>query len=205
VRSWFATEQREFGALAQSLSDEQWATRSLCDEWTVRDLVVHVAWHIKLAKVSPKEGIRFLRFGGTDGLYGQILDENRARSHAELVEWLGSKGRPNPANLVELILHQQDVRVPLTLPRAVPPDQLAWLLAFAMTPAGSRETGGGPHRLAAGLRLVATDLDWSHGEGPEVGGPGQALLMAICGRPGFLDALSGPGVEVLAARGAPNE
>lgn len=72
-------------------------------------------------------------------------------------------------------MHQQDVRVPLGLPRPIPPDQLTWLLTFAMTPAGSRETGGGP---------------------------GQALLMAICGRPGFLDDLSGDGVRVLAARGA---
>lgn len=202
VQAWFDSEQREFVGLAQSLTDEQWATQSLCAEWSVRELIVHVAWHIHLAKIAPKEALRLVRLGGMDGLYERILEENRDRSAAELVAWLRSKGRRNPANLVELIMHQQDVRVPLGIPRPIPPDQLTWLLAFAMTPAGSRETGGGPRKRAEGLRLVASDLDWSNGDGPEVRGPGQALLLTICGRPGFLDDLSGAGVGVLATRGA---
>jgi hypothetical protein len=51
---------------------------------------------------------------------------------------------------------------------------------------------------ARGVRLVATDLDWSHGNGPEVRGSGEALLMAMAGRPAALDDLDGPGKAKLA-------
>ena len=45
-----------------------------------------------------------------------------------------------------------------------------------------------------GLRLTATDLDWSAGSGPEVRGTGEALLMAVAGRADLLPELSGPGL-----------
>jgi hypothetical protein len=51
-----------------------------------------------------------------------------------------------------------------------------------------------------GLRLVATDLDWTHSNGPEVRGSGEALLMAMAGRPAALRDLDGPGKTKLAQR-----
>jgi hypothetical protein len=48
--------------------------------------------------------------------------------------------------------------------------------------------------------LVATDLDWAAGRGPEVHGPAEALLMAISGRRGIVQELTGPGQPTLAAR-----
>ena len=56
--------------------------------------------------------------------------------------------------------------------------------------------GGGKQR-AAGLRLVATDADWSHGEGAEVRGPLVSLLMVVSGRAEALDDLTGPGLDRL--------
>ena len=50
------------------------------------------------------------------------------------------------------------------------------------------------------LRLVATDLEWTHGKGPEVRGPGEALLMVMAGRADALGDLHGPGLTTLAAR-----
>jgi hypothetical protein len=61
-------------------------------------------------------------------------------------------------------------------------------------------------RRAAGLRLRATDLDWEWGEGEEVTGTGEALLMAVTGRGALASRLSGPGAALLAGRcqtGAP--
>lgn len=55
-------------------------------------------------------------------------------------------------------------------------------------------------RLARGVRLKPTDLDWSHGSGPEVTGPAEAVLMAITGRASALGELHGPGVSVIAGR-----
>ena len=48
--------------------------------------------------------------------------------------------------------------------------------------------------------MVANDVEWSYGEGPEVHGPGEALLMAMAGRPDGLGQLSGPGKSVLGQR-----
>jgi len=53
---------------------------------------------------------------------------------------------------------------------------------------------------ARGLRLVATDVDWSTGHGPVVTGPGEALLMALAGRSDALGELDGPGALTLADR-----
>jgi hypothetical protein len=47
---------------------------------------------------------------------------------------------------------------------------------------------------------VATDLTWSRGDGPEIQGAGEAIVMAIGGRPAALDDLTGDGVEVLRTR-----
>ena len=58
----------------------------------------------------------------------------------------------------------------------------------------------GAFRRIRGLRLVATDLDWSMGRGAEVSGPGEALLMAMAGRRDAVGDLAGPGLPVLAAR-----
>jgi hypothetical protein len=53
---------------------------------------------------------------------------------------------------------------------------------------------------ARGVRLVASDSDWSHGKGAEVRGSGEALLMAMAGRRDALKDLSGPGTTDLARR-----
>jgi hypothetical protein len=58
----------------------------------------------------------------------------------------------------------------------------------------------GAKKNGAGLCLIATDVNWSHGGGPEVRGKGEALLLALTGRPIALEELSGDGVATLSAR-----
>lgn len=48
-----------------------------------------------------------------------------------------------------------------------------------------------------GVRLVATDLDWTFGRGPEVRGRGEAIVMAVAGRRAVLPELTGPGQQRL--------
>lgn len=54
-------------------------------------------------------------------------------------------------------------------------------------------------RRIRGLRLTATDLDWSTGDGPTVEGPAEPLLIAIAGRL-TTDEPTGPGLATLAER-----
>lgn len=50
------------------------------------------------------------------------------------------------------------------------------------------------------LSLRAKDQEWSYGEGAVVGGPSEALAMAVSGRRAALADLEGDGVRVLAQR-----
>jgi hypothetical protein len=49
----------------------------------------------------------------------------------------------------------------------------------------------------AGVRLVASDIDWSIGEGPEIHGPMSALLLLLSGRTISTPSLTGQGVAFL--------
>ena len=51
-----------------------------------------------------------------------------------------------------------------------------------------------------GLRLIATDIDWHYGTGPEVRGPAAAIILGGCGRSALDAQLDGPGLAVLQAR-----
>ncbi len=97
--------------------------------------------------------------------------------------------------LVDGTIHHQDIRRSLGRPRSVPPARLERVLALVP---GNPRLGAG--RRIRGLQLRATDVDWAHGPGPEVTGPGEALLMAMTGRRAALADLSGPGRAMLAAR-----
>ena len=93
------------------------------------------------------------------------------------------------------MIHHQDIRRPLGPPRTIPPDRLRAALRFAKTAPPIR---GFWHR--RGLRMVATDVDWAAGSGPEVLGPGEAILLAIAGRNAAVRELSGPGLAMLSPR-----
>lgn len=55
----------------------------------------------------------------------------------------------------------------------------------------------------SGLRLTATDVEWTVGDGAEVRGPIQVLLLLLTGRTGAaLPELIGPGVQRLAGERA---
>ncbi|TVZ04947.1 DinB family protein [Trebonia kvetii] len=94
--------------------------------------------------------------------------------------------------LLETVVHQQDIRRPLGAAREIPASVLCTVLATAARTYPAR-TGG--------LCLQAFDLPWiRYDDGPPVTGPGEALLMAMCGRPAALAELTGAGVAILASR-----
>ena len=97
--------------------------------------------------------------------------------------------------LTDGTIHHQDIRRPLGLPRDVPADRLRCALDFARNAPTIRAK-----KRIRGLTLTATDLDWSTGSGPVVEGPAESLLMALAGRRGIVEELSGPGRPTLAER-----
>ena len=108
--------------------------------------------------------------------------------------------RREPQHLLDdLFIHAQDIRRPLSLrcPSGSPSCDPAVLVALAQK-VSTDPVLGAPSRIK-GLRLTATDVDWSVGDGEEVTGAAEALILAMSGREVVLPELVGPGVARLAA------
>ena len=193
----------------EALSPDEWLRPSLCAEWRVVDVAAHLAWAPVLG--AGAGAVAMARYGfsmnrmiarsaiewssrGREAILDQLRDN--ARSGARPV------GMPPVAALADAVVHGLDVRRPLGLPGQVPPASLAPLADFTLgTPwPMNAVVGGSARRRVAGVRLVATDVAWAHGEGPEVRGSAEALLLLLFGRRPGPGELSGPGADVVLRR-----
>jgi len=194
----------ERSALAEDLrglTAEQWSTLSLCSSWTVRDVACHLAAEeaIGLPRMLGKiaaAGFSAARASDRDIARWRPRADSDIIAHATSPGLRGAFKLQPPGALSEVFLHSQDIRRPLGLSRQHPTD---CLVAMAETLA-TKPVGTGAKKRIKGLRLRATDVDWSHGDGPEVTGPAEALILAAAGRRAALADLAGEGKETLAAR-----
>ena len=195
-------ERQDFADFLSGLSPAQWEHPTLCELWRVRDLVAHV---ISYDELSRRQLVwRFVRGAFISSRVNAIgVAEYAARSPGQLTELMQACIPPHGLTagfggmiaLVDGMIHQQDIRRALDLPRDIPPERLRTVLDYSLNVPAVRGA-----RRSRGARLMATDLDWSHGDGAEVSGPAEALLMVMAGRRSALDQLSGPGKTVLAQR-----
>ena len=103
-------------------------------------------------------------------------------------------GFPEEMTMADVAIHTQDVRRPLGLAGSPSEDTVRTALDFITThKMGTTLIANRPP--LEGVRLVATDMDWSFGDGAEISGPGESLMMALAARP-VLDELSGGGVDL---------
>jgi uncharacterized protein (TIGR03083 family) len=193
-------ERADLAEFLATLTPQQWATRSLCTKWTVKDVVAHLISYEELGTLGLLK--RFLK-GGIVRANQVGVDEFAPMSTQQLLEFLRNHLTPQGLTagfggmiaLVDGTIHHQDIRRSLGRPRTVPADRLERVLGLVP---GNPRLGAG--RRIRGLRLRANDIDWAHGRGPEVTGPGEALLMAMSGRPAALADLQGAGLGTLAER-----
>jgi uncharacterized protein (TIGR03083 family) len=184
------------------LAPSQWSEPSLCGSWSIHVAAAHI-----VVGAEQTTG-RFMKGMASNLFRFNAMVDNQARRAgarppAELIERLRARtattNRP-PAPVLtmlgEIVVHGEDIRRPLGVHADIAPDALAACLAMY---AKANFPVGGKKRMA-GLRFVATDVDWSEGAGPEVTGPGLALLMAITGRRTGTDGLTGEGVGTLQRR-----
>ncbi len=202
--------QREgFIDTLETLTAEQWLAPSLCGEWRVVDVAAHLAW---APVMSAGAGAAALARNGfsMNRMIARSAIAWSARSQAEILEQLQDNARsgacpigmPPVAALADAVVHGLDVRRPLGLPGQVPAESLGPLADFTLgTPwPMTAVVGGSARRRVAGLRLFATDTDWSHGEGPTVQGTAEALVLLLYGRSPRPDELAGDGAATLFAR-----
>lgn len=197
-------ERKALADLTDAMTPAQWDTKSLCGAWKVRDVVAHLSEGSTLG--TGKAFLLALKYGFR---INTMLEREAVKGGAEPTDQLKAETRgtigarqlppgTKPADFVmEMIVHQQDIRRPIGVARAYPTDEM--LLALDRISGMGNSLLPGKKR-GAGLHLKATDLDWESGEGADVSGPGEAILMAMSGRKEALADLSGPGVDTLRQR-----
>lgn len=184
------------------LTAEQWAAPALCAGWSVKDTAAHIL--IGAEQTGPSflkgmvaNGFRFNvmmdrgveRLGALDTT--EIIGRLRARTTTT-----NHPPAPVMAMLGEIVVHGEDIRRPLGLSEEPAPD--AVVACLDMYKAAGFPVGG--KKRVVGLRMVATDADWTFGDGPEVSGPAASLLLAMTGRPAGMDGLAGEGLPTFSSR-----
>jgi uncharacterized protein (TIGR03083 family) len=184
------------------LSDAEWAQPSLCDGWTVRDVVAHMSLNQMTVPAALRELAHYR------GNVNRMIRET-ARREARVTATATMIGRlramvgtrvtapfvTHHETLIDVLVHSQDAMIPLNRTHKIDP--------VAAATAADRVVSTGyfkPKQRLAGLQLHADDVDWSHGKGAAVDGPMDALLLVATGRRAGLSRLSGPGVATLAER-----
>jgi uncharacterized protein (TIGR03083 family) len=184
------------------LSDDQWEQRSLCGTWSVREAAGHLVGGAEQTTGNFLGGM--VRNAFRFNVYMDRTARNLGKLEpTEIVGRLQARTTttnhppaPVVAMLGEIVVHGEDIRRPLGITGSVSPE--AQLACLAMYRSATFPVGG--KKRMAGLTLVADDLDWTHGDGPEVRGSGMALMMGMTGRPVASDQLTGDGAATFLGR-----
>jgi uncharacterized protein (TIGR03083 family) len=200
---WTAVEETRLRVadLLEILSPDEWETGSLCEQWRVRDVAGHlsivptITSGRLLASLPPagfsmhRANTRLARQHGalpTDEIIARIRAHAGDRRTARLLDTRDS--------LFDVIVHSQDIAVPLGRTFEVDPElsgrglQRVWEMGWPFR----------AQQRLAGCSLRATDAEWQVGSGPEVAGPALALLLLLTGRTAVAaGALRGDGLARL--------
>jgi uncharacterized protein (TIGR03083 family) len=195
-------ERQSLSDFLGTLEPPQWTAPTWCDKWNVQDLVAHLtaAGNITAPHFFAgfiKTGFKFDAFveGDLRNYSGGSPGDVKARFDQIIPS---TRKPPGPAYIAlgEVMVHGEDIRRPLGATGDHEPEHL-------ITLADTYKKAGAPlhaKRRLEGLKLQATDIEWSTGDGPEVRGPCMSLILAMVGRDQALADCEGDGVETLRAR-----
>lgn len=208
-QTWRVVERERLAIadLLDGLTPEQWESPSVCVGWRVRD----VAAHLTVVCLPPSPGsllVDLARAKGSFDRLNTLATHRRAERPteqlvADLRRCASSRKVPVVSNyrnvLFDLLVHGQDIAIPLRLDLPMPVEAAAdgasrvWDMGWPFW----------AKRRLRGLRLTATDVDWSAGSGAEVSGPIRGLLLLLTGRTSTATPLlSGQGLGKLARASA---
>lgn len=197
-------ERAALAADLAELTDRQWATPSLCDRLTVREVLAHLTAGASLNPVRWMAGVIRCRFDFDQQVAMRLAEQlgtTPADTLARFRRVISSTTKPPlpaVAMLGEVIVHGEDIRRPLGIRHHHPVTTVTEVAGYyhgsdLVVPA---------RRRVHGLRLVATDGPFAAGSGPLVSGPTLALIMAMTGRSRYCDEVDGDGVPILRERHA---
>lgn len=202
-------ERSAFIDTVGALTPEQWQTPSLCGEWRVIDVAAHLAWAPGVGVVEG--GVAMVRNGfSMNRMIARSAVEWSDRGRDAILEQLGDNlrrdakplGMPVVAALADAVVHGLDVRRPLGLDRPVGAAALDPLADFVVSTPWPMNVviGGSARRRLAGVRLVASDIDWSRGDGVEARATSSTLALVLHGRAPRPGEVTGPGAKLLLQR-----
>jgi uncharacterized protein (TIGR03083 family) len=166
--------------LLASAPVETWDAPSLCDNWQVRQVVAHVTMP---ARLTPQQfGAEMAAAGGDFAVLSNTIakrdaflplaDHLNALRSLQLHEWQ-PPGGGTAAALSHAVIHSLDITIALERP-TVAPKQAMNAVLDQLTAANGALFGVD----LTGVRLEATDTDWSWGSGDAVR-TGTGLLVAL--------------------------
>ena len=185
----------------ETLTREQWESPSWCSGWRVRDVLGHLVHNAEASRVSmvrdvirhpirPDRGLDLIARQLGDEPVPTLAQRLRKAQHGGV----HVIGFPAAVGLGDVLVHGNDALRALGLEFRVDPDD-----AVAVLNAYGRVGGLIFHARPSGrVRLVATDVKWWCGQGPEVTGRAIDLVMLMANRQQIVGTLSGPGVADVA-------
>ncbi|WP_461187617.1 maleylpyruvate isomerase family mycothiol-dependent enzyme [Arthrobacter sp. Z4-13] len=202
LRESIDAERQALSDQLEALDSASWATPSLCAGLSVREVLAHMT--VSGAVSAPRWFLGVLRAKfDFDQQVDDRLREQLGSNERETLALFRSTVRsrtspplPAVALLGEMVVHGEDIRRPLGLPRVYPQQTLDALLSYY---AGTDQVVIAKKRVA-GLQLEATDSGITIGHGEPVRGTSLALIMAMTGRRAYCTELAGPGTHTLAER-----
>lgn len=196
------TQRRALAQDLAGLSPQDWTRPTLCEGWTVREVVAHLSaaagtnlprWLASMAAARFNPAVHNDR--RLQAYLGDSPEQTLAHFRAA-IESTTAPTRDTAAWLGEVVVHAQDIRHPLGLHSQPPVATVRPVLDFFV----SRDFAVPSKSAGRGLRLRASDSPFDHGTGPLVQGSTLALTMALAGRSAYCAELTGPGVELLGQR-----
>lgn len=207
ARDRLHTNDIRFRLAVDGLGADEWTRPSLCDEWSNHEILAHlvIGYSSGLRPIAHEMIRRSGSFDRANAAMARKLARSRTPAElldefARLTERPRGLGRSFPPSLLlgDHVTHELDMLLALGRDPAIP-DETA--IAVLQTQVRVPNPFVPAFRNSRHLRLVASDIGWTHGNrGPLVEGRGVHLISVLGNRPKMLDALRGDGVSVLSSR-----
>jgi uncharacterized protein (TIGR03083 family) len=193
-----APERLALADALDGLSSEQWQGTTMCAGWTPGHVLAHLTMPFRISEQDFMAGLQecggdFTKFSdevaGRDAAIPQRDLVKVLRDNADTA-WSPPGGGLAGA-LSHDVIHGLDITWPLSVSYPIGDRALAAVLDSIISP-GAETHFGVP---VEGLRLHATDLDWTRGSGAPLAGSGRDLVMLLAARSVPRDRFEGAGME----------
>jgi uncharacterized protein (TIGR03083 family) len=199
LRAEVAAAYLDLAGQIEQLSNAEWESPSLCEGWRTREVLAHLTMPLRLDVPTFMAELEEDR-GDFHAMSDRIAKRDAsALSDVELVaalrdpalhDWEPPGGGFEGA-FVHVMVHGLDVTIPLGREDHIPDSRIKWALEVIGSPDTFKHFGTD----LEGIRLEASDMEWSLGSGGAVvSGPSRVLAVVLCGRRVPAGLLDGDGV-----------